>query len=141
MSGESFVKKHGYVIQLSREMALQYGVVEPTPEERAERDARHAAHLEEKAAAQAELPAALAALDAIQDTWARRILDLHGRDADTYRVGWVCSGCDMDGYEAERPEWPCRTTATIAEGFDITIPDPMLFERPTDGSLDTRRDA
>jgi hypothetical protein len=26
----------------------------------------------------------------------------------------LCHGCDMDGYETEYPEWPCRTVRTIA---------------------------
>jgi hypothetical protein len=35
------------------------------------------------------------------------IILLHSRD------GYQCVGCDVDGYECEQPEWPCRTIKTI----------------------------
>jgi hypothetical protein len=28
-----------------------------------------------------------------------------------------CNGCDFDGWEAERPEWPCRTWVLLDEHF------------------------
>jgi hypothetical protein len=33
----------------------------------------------------------------------------------------VCHGCDMDGYEAEHPEWPCSTIRTIAEALGVPL--------------------
>lgn len=40
------------------------------------------------------------------------IIALHARD------GRQCTGCDVDGYECEQPEWPCRTIQTILGDTD-----------------------
>jgi hypothetical protein len=49
----------------------------------------------------AELPA---------DSDAAVVLGLHAPNKDG-----KCEGCDMDGYECEEPEWPCRTYQLLAE--------------------------
>lgn len=34
----------------------------------------------------------------------------------------VCHGCDMDGYDAEHPPWPCSTVQAIARELGIEVP-------------------
>lgn len=51
--------------------------------------------------------------------------------------GWVeCRGCDMAGYEAEPPEWPCSTVRAVADLHGIDLPDEPLWvhDRPTCGA-------
>jgi hypothetical protein len=31
----------------------------------------------------------------------------------------VCKGCDLSGYDAENPPWPCSTIQAIAEALGI----------------------
>jgi hypothetical protein len=55
----------------------------------------------------------------------RALVDLHA-PVDGYQVGdriygWVCRGCDSEGYETEPPDWPCRTTVTIADDAGVTV--------------------
>lgn len=54
------------------------------------------------------------------------VVELHG--PKPYSVGfdgvvwrWQCEGCDLDGYEAEPPEWPCQTTRLIAEHLGVAM--------------------
>ena len=37
------------------------------------------------------------------------IARLHGPAVKPYYRDPVCDGCDIEGYDAEPPEWPCRT--------------------------------
>lgn len=60
------------------------------------------------------------------DKVALAVLDLH-RPVATYPWhhwvdgrpfeprAWHCVGCDFEGYEAESPDWPCRTAELVAE--------------------------
>jgi len=79
----------------------------PDPEaaarQKAERAARLQEHLARHRAVLATLDGKLAA-----------VLDLH-KPHD--HGGWdaTCDGCDFAGYEAEEPEWPCRTWLLVAE--------------------------
>jgi len=34
-----------------------------------------------------------------------------------------CDGCDMDGYECDHPEWPCRTVCLIGKHFGRPAPE------------------
>ena len=111
------VKKYGVVIPVSRELLTEAGAVKRTPAEEEQRARDVAESKARKSAAQPRLHAALAALDAIKGP-DREILDLHepvGRYPD-------CHGCDFEGYEAECPAWPCRTTELIAarHGIDLS---------------------
>lgn len=39
---------------------------------------------------------------------------LHSPARGDYGFTWPrCDGCDMDGFEAESPAWPCRTAAIL----------------------------
>lgn len=123
MSGESFFK-YGYTIPVSRDMAIDFGLVEPTDAEQREREARIAEWRAKKRAALPRLQAgldALAALDGIE----RQILDLHAR------AGSTCEGCDFSGWEGESPEWPCRTVDLIAERHGIDLRDFYLYDPET----------
>jgi hypothetical protein len=110
------VAKVAYTVPVSRQYALDYGLVEPTPEEQRERDAWRAAYDEKRAAATAAWPVFVTALAAVTDPVARAVLDLHAAGDGR------CSGCDFDGYEAERPAWPCRTTCTVAAVAGVAVP-------------------
>ncbi|MFB6392700.1 hypothetical protein [Polymorphospora lycopeni] len=57
------------------------------------------------------------ALLAATDGVLRSVVELH---APHGRVS-ECEGCDFDGYDAERPDWPCRTIELIAEQVGITL--------------------
>lgn len=80
-----------------------------------------------------------ARLDAIDEPVLRAVVELHARQVDGLS-GWRCTGCDIEGYEAEEPAWPCRTVELIIERhLGVTLPDKVewgLVQRPSDGSLD-----
>lgn len=65
-------------------------------------------------------PAAYLALLDATDGLLRQVVELHG-PTNPSSLGWECEGCDFDGYEAERPQWPCRTTELIAEKFGVPL--------------------
>lgn len=121
------VRKIGAVVPISRAIAIDYGIVEPTAEEAAERaESTRLAEFDRKAAWET-YRAAKAALAEIPDELTRHLLDLHMPVGD-YRV--TCDGCDVDGYDSEQPEWPCRTVQTIAAHYDIELPEGWLLWRP-----------
>lgn len=110
------IKKIGHVIHISREMLLDEGLVEPTAGERATREryaAEQDARIEAERRRRAEAFARLADLD---DRVARAVLELHRADERG-----ECRGCDVAGYEAEQPDWPCRTVETVAALFEISL--------------------
>lgn len=47
-----------------------------------------------------------------------KLLELHHADENG-----TCDGCDMDGYECDNPEWPCRTVRLIAKHFSRPAPE------------------
>ena len=137
--GTITVAKVGAVVPVSDGLARAFHLRPLTSDEQAEED-RRAAELDAKrAAVAARIPGELARLDALDDPVSRAVLDLHARrpwyayDTATW---WTCTGCDMDGYEAEEPRWPCRTAEAVAGVHGIDLTDAYLFDRPADGSLD-----
>ena len=48
------------------------------------------------------------------DLTARKVAELHSPDEFDGRFR-QCQGCDYDGYDGERPAWPCRTWDLIAD--------------------------
>ena len=111
------VTKHSTKVQVSRDFALDYGLVQPTEAERVERERWHAEYEQRKQAASEALPVFVAALAAVTDPVARAVLDLHKADGRG-----DCEGCEYGGYECEPPEWPCGTTTTIANLLGIPVP-------------------
>lgn len=111
------IKRYSYVLPVPRELLLDAGMVEATPAERAKAE-REIAELRRQAAANAAtLDAARQRLAEITDPLARSILDLHHED----KRG-ECEGDDSDGWEAESPEWPCRTVEAVAAHYGIEMP-------------------
>jgi hypothetical protein len=109
------VRKYGGTVLVSRQSLLDHGLVEPTDEERRERDAWHAAYEQRKQAATAAWPGFVAALDAVTDPVARAVLDLHRQER-----GW-CTGENGDTY-GEPEEWPCLTVLAVAATLGIDVP-------------------
>ena len=104
--------KNAYAIRITREMALDYGMVEPTPEERAKRDAEREEFARRKAALQARKGEILHALDRLaDDPTLGHIVRHHMPDDDARRY---CRGCDM-GCSCEAAAWPCSTIALILD--------------------------
>jgi hypothetical protein len=104
------------ILAIPRGMALDMGVIEPTPAERVERERRAAEYERRAAARRAALDAARPRLAALADPLARAILDLHSEN----REG-ECVGCEFTGYEAEAPEWPCSTVEAVATHYGISL--------------------
>ena len=117
------VKKYGYALTISREVALESGVIPPTPEEVARWEEQERQWAKRKPKAIAETETFVAALSTITRQPSRAVLDLHSADPAN-----ECRGCDFAGYEGEPPPWPCRTVEAIAAHHGITTPDLLLFE-------------
>lgn len=108
--------KRGAYIPFTREMLLDAGMVEPTPEERAAME-RAEAEARQRAAVRAEkLAEARRQFAALDDPLTRVVLDLHAEDEHG-----DCEGCDFGGYEGERPGWPCRTVEAVAAHYGIDL--------------------
>ena len=110
------VLKHSTTVQISRDTALDYGLVQPTEAERVEREAWHAEYEQRKQAAYEAIPVFVAALAAVKDPVARAVLDLHRSGLGD------CRGCEFRGYDAEPPPWPCSTIVNVAAALGITVP-------------------
>lgn len=109
---------------LSRDQVLMYGMDDYTPEELVEHNAKMAAFHEQQRQDREQMLEALADLrhmGSLVDV----ILDLHSCDTE---ADWsvTCEGCDVDGYEAEQPAWPCRTVLALAAHHGIDMPDKEL---------------
>lgn len=112
--------KYGAAYVVSRELGLLMGLVEPTAEERAEMEERHRLYVIEENRRALIKEAAIGHLRQIEVEPVAALIALHGPVA---RQGCdTCEGCDMSGYEAEAPEWPCRTIQAIAAHYRIELP-------------------
>jgi len=110
-------KVYAYV-PISREMAIDAGIIEPTPEEKAER-AELSAKWEARRAAATKAVRDWEALSLqVLDPLAKVILRLHRRNDRG-----DCDGCDVDGYDAEQPRWPCVTYRTVMAHLGYPVPD------------------
>lgn len=130
--GKSFPQwvNNAIALHVSRDMALIHGLVEPTPEEAVGGTEMSRQYQERQRREWLTYDAARPALDSLTDPLARRILALHhAKDVEAPK----CDGCDMDGYECERPEWPCRTVRAVAEVYGIDLPaGSYLWQRAPD---------
>lgn len=105
-------QKNAIHMRISRELALDYGLVEPTAEELAERDEADRKWQARRQAAQLRKGEILAALDALRtkgDTISA-VIAHHAPDEDRR----YCQGCDM-GCSCEAADWPCSTVALILD--------------------------
>jgi hypothetical protein len=89
-------------IPISREMLE--GLRAPTEQKLAEYRAKAEARAAERRAEVASHEAMVAAASGLL----LQVLTLHAPVQDT-RGLLSCHGCDYGGYDAEPPEWPCRT--------------------------------
>ena len=109
------IKRSG-TLPFSRELLLDMGIVTPTPEEQAAIDRAAAEARLREAARAAKLAEAKRRLAEVATPVAHLVLDLHSEDEHG-----DCAGCDFTGYEAERPEWPCRTVEAVAAHYGIGL--------------------
>jgi hypothetical protein len=117
------IRKNSIAIRVSREMALDFGMVKPTPEERAAR-ARQAARFRAWRERHAEQEAAMvAALREQTDPVTAAMMSLHAPNRLDWSGSTVCDGCDYQGYEADPIEWPCRTVYTLATVHGVPHPE------------------
>lgn len=110
------VCKYGSVVQISRDEAIDRGMVKPTAEEKAKRDAWRVNYERRKQAATEAWPVFVAALAAVTDPVGRAVLDMHKADQQ-----W-CAGCEGWDNSGESPAWPCDTVETVAKALGIPIP-------------------
>jgi len=135
---EPALERNAFSFTVSREMALDYGLVEPTPEEATKRAADLDRYQREHAEEQAAAAATVRALDAITEPTSRAVLDLHQRAPVPGRA-YVCEGCEADGYDHTSPAYPCGTTTLIASLHGLAFPRGLYeLDRPEDGSLDPK---
>lgn len=117
----------GWCIPISRDMALMYGLVEPTAQEAADRARDHERWRAENARTHARMADYAARLDALTDPAARAVLDLHApvveREHPKIPNEPTCAGCDYQGWESEPPSWPCRTVRAVGALHDIHVPE------------------
>lgn len=111
------VRKISANVQISRATALDYGLVQPTDEERRQHEEWRAEWERRKEAATEARPVFIAALDAVSDPVARAVLDLHRSDEHRW-----CAGCEGSDNCGESPEWPCSTVEVVAGVLGIPIP-------------------
>ena len=100
------------MLDMQRAYAPLLGPDTRTPAERAAAKAEREA---EDARKLADAQARHAAARAKVDGKLAEVLDAHGPMSPGYALWPVCLGCDIDGYDAEPPEWPCSTWALIAD--------------------------
>jgi hypothetical protein len=76
--------------------------------------ARKAAIEERRAALRVKNEALMARLRGVCCPAALVVVELHAPDEEG-----DCGGCDVAGYEAEQPGWPCSTVDVIAKHYGI----------------------
>lgn len=116
------VKKISGHMMVSRDQGIDWGIVEPTEAEKAQRAERDAKYQADRKAATEAWPVFVAALTEVTDPIARLVLDLHGS-----RDGY-CRGCEFGGGgDAESPAWPCTTTTAVAAAVGVHVPADLWF--------------
>lgn len=95
--------------EVSRKSLRRAGLP-PTPEQVAEMAEWQRTRAEYRAAVEREHGFLLA--DVPRRGLAEEMLTLHAPNAEVR-----CDGCDFSGYEAESPEWPCRSYRRTAERY------------------------
>jgi hypothetical protein len=121
MSDPINIVKYGQEIPISRQMAIDAGIIEPTPEERVRQERDRA---EWRAKVEADKPKYEAAVQALRvlaasdDTHslAARLLHIHENH------GGVCDAHGGEDYTM----WPCDVAQTIAQHYGTPFPDSWL---------------
>jgi hypothetical protein len=111
--------RHSVVVPLSREQALDYGIVEPTEAEAERREREMAEYRARKADADAHRRVWLSMVDDIAGPVGRAVLALHHRDdlGDCVACGHDCGG--LGGHVP----WPCPTVDAVADACGLQVPE------------------
>lgn len=108
--------KHGHVVTLSRALALDAGLVTPTPQETADRAAWVAVNRVERAALEQARAAWFEAVLAAAGPVGVAILKTH--------VPGEFGDCEGDGFDMFAGlTWPCATLIVGAEAAGVPIPE------------------
>lgn len=129
--GESILRKNSFSILMSREMLLDMGLLEPTPEERERRDRQLASYREMHARwMQQELWAHnTAVLRGETESTLRhlsmplRVLYLHERQAQGTSGDPICVHCSAEAGDSGPIEYPCATVREVYEHYGIEYMD------------------
>lgn len=114
-------KKNSVAIQVSREMLLDMGIVEPTPEEKAERDERMRLFITERNKRTLIREAAWAQLRLVKEPAVKAVLELHAM-VDKPHGDPECAHCYWDTEMGDHEDWPCETVTAIANAYGIEMP-------------------
>lgn len=135
MTDDFDVTKNAIAFRLSRQLAIEYGHVAPTPDELAKMRADAVAAWERNRAAWDDLEAfrrllADAAGDPKETPLASRLLAEHEAVEDD-RGELTCRTCPCPDGE-EGTEWPCPVVRSIADaaGLKDFLPEPFTPSRP-----------
>ena len=116
-----WTQKNAMTFRISREAAVDWGLVEPTLEERAEREEWRRRFDARQQAARLRKGEWLASLAAVTHPVLRAVIDLHGSQDREW-----CDGCD--GGPDDSGEWPCRTIVTVLDGLGVDTTDIHLAD-------------
>lgn len=119
-------RTNSFVYRVSREEAIAYGHVKPTPEEVEHHNTESRVRWEKSVAEWEEADRFRSALADVTDPVARVVLDLHRPlDDDTAE----CDHCVRGEYGDHEP-WPCDTVEAVSQALGIKPPDAWLGHRP-----------
>jgi len=111
------IRKYGAQIGVGREVAIAYGLVEPTAEEAAEAEKRHEEFRARHVAYAAKIHTFRQAMAQLKDAPSRAVLSLHAETPDG-----ECAHCYGDTEMGDREEWPCGTAIALATAHGIEVP-------------------
>ena len=112
------VRKISAVVPFSREVLIAHGVIEPTPEERAQMEENDRRYAEARATEERMLTKARTQLVAIAQTnpGVQAVLELHRETEDQY-----CAACTYGEFN-DHAAWPCLTIHALADAYGIEMP-------------------
>lgn len=114
------VHRNSIAVRMSRKTMVACGMVEPTPEEQAEMDARHVRYEAERKVRDAAMDKTRVKLAKLRHMVTRAVLELHS-ESDTYGRA-TCDHCYDGGDMGDHEDWPCETVRTIAAAYEIEVP-------------------
>lgn len=128
------IKVISTVVPISRELALDYGLVQPTDAERAEALERSRLWRLRTLQAWAVYDLMRPALADLRDPVSRAVLDLHEPDENGVEYAGRCTECHDGGEMGDRLEWPCATVRAVASVHGIETPGLDLWRRPEESA-------